>query len=151
QVITGQYYEEPTPTCAPGQFETYSSAGGIAAVSYVPRCEGSTFGMSDLDYETVRGTAAIADTIVNPYPFELPAEGLGDASWHGSGWASLNGNLIYDIYGLGEMCLATAHEATLTPASIGYKVPRIWSNSGAAGGHDMCPDPAAPGPYFNAA
>jgi hypothetical protein len=151
QVITGQLYGEPKPTCAPGQFETYSSAGGIAGFSYVPRCEGSTFGMSDLDYETVRGAAAIADTIVNPFPFELPGQGLGDASWHGSGWASLNANTIYDIYGLGEMCLATAHEATLKPASIGYQVPRIWSNQGAATGHDMCRDPAAHGAYFNAA
>ncbi len=151
QVFTGEWVGLFTPTCTPGISTAITAEFNFAAFSYVPRCEGSTFGLSDLDYVTARGTAAMADAIVSPY-WLLGEAAYSDASWHGSGWASLMANPAYGTVGVGEMCLATAHEATATPSAIGYLVPRIWSDEAAAAGHAPCADPTAePQPYFNAA
>ena len=151
QVIAGVLYGYSTPTCAPGTAETYSSAGGTAPFSYVPRCAGSTPGAGGVSDVTARGTQALVDALVNPFQWEAPA--YGDPSWPGSGWSSLvAGSYGYlPAYGLGEMCRGTLHDATMTPADLGYLVPRIWSNQAAATGHDPCADPAATGAYFNAA
>ena len=151
QVVQGQYLGESLPTCAPGRSEGFTAEGNTFPFSYVPLCEGSTYGLADLDYETARGTAAMADAIVSPY-WLLGSSAYSDASWHGSGWASLMTNPVYGTFGVGEMCLATAYEATATPSAIGYLVPRIWSDEAAAAGHAPCTDPTAePQPYFNAA
>src|SRR5262249_18976878 len=132
QVLAGQIYGLPTPSCTPSMLETYSSAGDPAPFSYVPRCGGATIGLSDLDFVTARGTEAMIDTLVNPFPWDRPA--YAEASWRGSGWALLTSSAPagYPVIGLGEMCHGTRSDATSQPADIGFVVPRIWSNGAAA-------------------
>jgi hypothetical protein len=116
--------------------------------SVVPLCEGETNGLSDLDAVTTASATGIADAITQPFTNESPA--YVSTSWDGSGWAFWEGNGY--AYGVALLCQATLDQASITPASVGFRLPRIWSNRGAKGDGDPCPDVFASRQiYFNAA
>ena len=114
-------------------------SGASVPIVVSPRCAGPFLGSSGLDRVTLALSAEVADAVTDPF-----FDGYSGTDFNGSAFSSLtNASEIADL------CLSLPGPS-LRPASIGYTVSRLWSNSAAKAGREPCLPAAAPDRYFNA-
>jgi hypothetical protein len=114
------------------------------AYTVIPSCR--PHGSPVPQLSTIAMGHELVESATDPYGADRSAANVG---WYGFDDAHFAFAYFNQLQGeVGDVCELTAQSFTTGGGVFPYLLPRIWSNSSGAAGHDPC-IPAPPGPYFN--